>query len=90
MFPDIDLVLMDVMISGVDGYQAIREIRNRDHCRTLPIIALTAKAMQGDRARCIEAGADDYLAKPVNLDKLASMLRIWVNPQPADPQRIGA
>ena len=90
MFPDIDLVLMDVMISEVDGYQAIREIRSRDHYRTLPIIALTAKAMQGDRAKCIEAGADDYLAKPVNLDKLTSMLRIWLNPQPADPKRFGA
>jgi CheY-like chemotaxis protein len=90
MFPDIDLVLMDVMISEVDGYQAIREIRNRDHYRTLPIIALTAKAMQGDRAKCIEAGADDYLAKPVNLDKLTSMLRIWMIEQPADPKRIGA
>jgi CheY-like chemotaxis protein len=88
-FPDIDLVLMDVMISEVDGYQAIREIRNRDRYRTLPIIALTAKAMQGDRAKCIEAGADDYLAKPVNLDKLTSMLRIWIDLQLADPERIG-
>jgi len=88
-FPDIDLVLMDVMISEVDGYQAIREIRNRDRYRTLPIIALTAKAMQGDRAKCIEAGADDYLAKPVNLDKLTSMLRIWIDLQMADPERIG-
>jgi signal transduction histidine kinase/DNA-binding response OmpR family regulator len=89
-FPDIDLVLMDVMISEVDGYQAIREIRNRNRYRTVPIIALTARAMQGDRARCIQAGADDYLAKPVNLDKLTSMLRIWINPQLAAPGRIGA
>ncbi|MEE4112434.1 MAG: response regulator [Desulfobacteraceae bacterium] len=89
-FPDIDLVLMDVMISEVDGYQAIREIRNRNRYKTLPIIALTAKAMRGDRAKCIEAGADDYLAKPVNLDKLTSMLKIWIAPQPTDPERIGA
>ncbi|MBR9985718.1 MAG: response regulator [Desulfosarcina sp.] len=89
-FPDIDLVLMDVMISEVDGYRAIREIRNRDRYKTLPIVALTAKAMQGDRAKCIEAGADDYLAKPVNLDKLTSMLKIWITPQTTDPERIGA
>ena len=79
-FPDIDLVLMDVMISDVDGYQAIKAIRNRDRYKDLPIIALTAKAMQGDRAKCIQAGADDYLAKPVNLDKLTSMLKIWLEP----------
>jgi CheY-like chemotaxis protein len=79
-FPDIDLVLMDVMITEVDGYQAMREIRNRDRYRDIPIIALTAKAMQGDRSKCIEAGADDYLAKPVNLDKLTSMLKIWLEP----------
>ncbi|MBC2711025.1 MAG: response regulator [Desulfosarcina sp.] len=89
-FPDIDLVLMDVMISEVDGYQAIREIRNRDRYRAIPIIVLTAKAMKGDRAKCIEAGADDYLAKPVNLDKLISMLKIWLDPQLVDPAHIGA
>ncbi|WP_372681802.1 response regulator [Desulfosarcina sp.] len=79
-FPDIDLVLMDVMIADVDGYQAIREIRRRDRFKALPIVALTAKAMQGDRSKCIAAGADDYLAKPVNLDKLTSMLKIWMAP----------
>lgn len=89
-FPDIDLVLMDVMISEVEGYQAIREIRNRERYRTLPIIALTAKAMQGDRAKCIEAGADDCLAKPVNLDKLTYRLKIWLDPQLAAPEHIGA
>lgn len=80
-FPDIDLILMDVMISEVDGYQAIQNIRNRDRYKTLPIIALTARAMQGDRAKCIQAGANDYLAKPVNLEKLTSMLKIWLEPQ---------
>jgi len=76
-FPDIDLVLMDVMISGVDGYQAIREIRDKNRYANLTIIALTARAMRGDRAKCLQAGADDYLAKPVNLDKLTSMLKTW-------------
>jgi CheY-like chemotaxis protein len=88
-FPDIDLILMDVMIAEVDGYRAIREIRNQDRYRTLPIIALTAKAMKGDRSKCISAGADDYLAKPVNLDKLKSMLKIWLDPQLAAPRTIG-
>lgn len=88
-FPEIDLVLMDVMIAEVDGYQAIRKIRNRDRYRDLPIIVLTAKAMQGDRAKCIEAGADDYLAKPVNPDKLTSMLKIWLDPQRASPEQVG-
>ena len=76
-FPDIDLILMDVMISGVDGYRAIRQIREVERYTNLPIIALTAKAMRGDRAKCIRAGADDYLAKPVSPDKLTSMLKIW-------------
>jgi signal transduction histidine kinase/DNA-binding response OmpR family regulator len=80
-FPEIDLILMDVMIADVDGYQAIRDIRRRNRYRQLPIIALTARAMQGDRAKCIRAGADDYLAKPVNLDKLTSMLKIWLEPR---------
>jgi CheY-like chemotaxis protein len=89
-FPDIDLILMDVMIAEVNGYQAIREIRNRKRYAGIPILALTAKAMQGDRAKCIEAGADDYLAKPVNLDKLTSMLNIWLDPELTHPNRIPA
>ncbi len=89
-FPDIDLILMDVMISEVDGYQSIRKIRNQDRFRTIPILALTAKAMKGDRAKCIEAGADDYLAKPVNLDKLMSMLNIWLGPPLAASEPIDA
>jgi len=85
-FPDIDLVLMDVMINEIDGYAAIQQIRQQKHYRHIPILALTAKAMQGDRAKCIEAGADDYLAKPVNLEKLTSMLKIWLDPGLAQPQ----
>ncbi len=76
--PDIDIVLMDIMMPEMDGYDAIREIRKQDRFRELPIIALTAKAMKGDRNKCIEVGANDYLAKPVEIDKLLSLLRVWL------------
>lgn len=76
--PDIHLVLMDIMMPEMDGYTTIREIRKQDKFKNLPIIALTAKAMKGDRANCIEAGANDYLAKPFDTDRLFSMLRVWL------------
>lgn len=74
----IDLVLMDIMMPEMDGYEAMQKIREQTQMRKLPIIALTAKAMKGDKARCIEAGANDYLTKPVDTDRLLSLMRVWL------------
>ena len=75
---NVDLVLMDIMMPEMDGYETMRAIRKLHRFRHLPIIALTAKAMKGDRAKCIEAGASDYITKPVDLEQLFAVLRVWV------------
>ncbi|PMY68928.1 MULTISPECIES: response regulator [Pseudomonas] len=75
---DIDLVLMDVMMPEMDGYEATQEIRKQPRWRKLPIIAVTAKAMKDDQERCLQAGANDYLAKPIDLDRLFSLIRVWL------------
>jgi CheY-like chemotaxis protein len=76
---DLSLVLMDVMMPEMDGYETMRRIRSKPQFRLLPIIALTAKAMKGDREKCLEAGASDYVAKPVNTDQLLSLVRMWLH-----------
>ena len=76
--PEVDLVLLDVMMPEMDGYETARAIRAMARFEHLPIISLTAKAMKGDREKCIAAGASDYITKPVDMDQLLSLMRVWL------------
>jgi CheY-like chemotaxis protein len=74
----VDMVLMDIMMPEMDGYETIQKIRREHKNSTLPIIAVTAKAMKGDREKCIEAGASDYITKPLKIGQLLSLMRVWL------------
>jgi CheY-like chemotaxis protein len=77
--PDIDVALVDIMMPDMDGYETMRRIRSTDGIADIPLVAVTAKAMKGDRQKCLDAGANDYIAKPVDIDLLLALLRVWID-----------
>jgi CheY-like chemotaxis protein len=77
--PDFDIVLMDIMMPEMDGYEAMAHIRSQPRFAALPVLALTAKAMKDDRAKCLDAGANDYCSKPIDMSKLTSLMRVWLH-----------
>ncbi|MBC7607191.1 MAG: response regulator [Burkholderiales bacterium] len=78
-YPDIDMVLMDIMMPEMDGYEAMQQIRSQVKFKSLPVIALTAKAMKDDKQKCIDAGANDYISKPIDVERLISLMRVWLS-----------
>ncbi len=76
--PDVDLVLMDIMMPEMDGWECTRRIRAQAKFKKLPILSVTAKAMKGDREKCLAAGANDYITKPLDMDQLRSLMRVWL------------
>jgi CheY-like chemotaxis protein len=77
--PDIDMVLMDIMMPEMDGYEAMKRIRSQAKFKKMPVIALTAKAMKDDKQKCIDAGANDYIAKPIDIERMLSLMRVWLS-----------